>query len=116
MTARKSCPDGETGQLDRDRNYIDSSSLAQNGHVPDGQVPDITDVLTGTDWDKIAAHLDGAFVILVKTTRGTYRRRCFLTVASAERAVQRAQERGENAVVVLAELKPLYRVAGGGLS
>lgn len=76
-------------------------------------LPDIADLLRAEDWDKIAEHIDGAYVLLVKTTAGRYRRRCFLTVASAERAVQRAQERGENAVVVLAELKPLYRVVGG---
>ena len=71
-------------------------------------------VLTNTtDWDEIARHIDGAFVLVVKQTNDRHRRRCFLTAKAAEAACRRAQARGENAVVVLAELKPVYRVIGG---
>jgi hypothetical protein len=63
--------------------------------------------------DDIAAHVDGTFVVLVRVTGGKYRRRCFLTVASAERAARRAQAAGHNATIYLAELKPLWKLAGG---
>ena len=63
--------------------------------------------------DDIAAHVDGSFVLVVKVTGGKYRRRCFLTAASAERAARRAQAAGHNATIYLAELKPLWKLAGG---
>jgi hypothetical protein len=63
--------------------------------------------------DAVAAHVDGTFVVVVEVTDGKYRRRCFLTAASAERAAARATDRGENATVYLAELKPLWKIRGG---
>ena len=63
--------------------------------------------------DDIAAHVAGAFVLVVRVTGGEYRRCCFLTAASAERAARRAQDAGYNATVYLAELKPLWKLAGG---
>ncbi len=63
--------------------------------------------------DALAAHVDGAFVVVVKVTGGHYRRRCYLTAAAAENAARKATDRGENAVVYLAELKPLWRIVGG---
>lgn len=68
----------------------------------------------GMTWDEIAAHVDGTFVLVVKVTGGRYRRRTFLTAKAAQDAARRAQARGENAVVILAELRPVYRVIGGG--
>jgi hypothetical protein len=38
--------------------------------------------------DDIAHHVDGAFVLVVKVSGGRYRRRCFLTACSAERAAR----------------------------
>src|SRR5699024_9669633 len=66
------------------------------------------------EWDTLAAQIDGAFAVIVRTTQGRYRRRVWLTLAPAERAAGKAREAGHDAVVVLAELKPLYRVDGGG--
>jgi hypothetical protein len=63
--------------------------------------------------DELAQHVDGAFVLVVRVTGGKYRRRCFLTAASAERAARNAQAVGHNAEVFLAELKPLWRLTGG---
>jgi hypothetical protein len=63
--------------------------------------------------DEIAAHVDGSFVLVVKVTGGKYRRRCFLTAASAQRAARNAQAAGHNATIYLAELKPLWKLAGG---
>jgi hypothetical protein len=47
--------------------------------------------------DDLAEHIDGAFVVVV---------------AAAERAARSAQAAGHNATVFLAELKPLWRLAG----
>jgi hypothetical protein len=63
--------------------------------------------------DEIAHHVDGTFVLVVKVTGGKYRRRCFLSAASAEQAARRALEAGHNATVYLAELKPLWKLTGG---
>lgn len=64
--------------------------------------------------DEIARHLDGTFVVVVEITNAQYRRRCFLTAKAAERAAHNATQRGENATVYLAELKPLWKVIAGG--
>jgi hypothetical protein len=66
-----------------------------------------------TALDDIARHVDGTFVVVVEVTGGKYRRRCFLTARAAEDAARRATERGENATVFLAELKPLWKLQGG---
>jgi hypothetical protein len=63
--------------------------------------------------DEVAHHVDGTFVLVVKVTGGKYRRRCFLTAKAAERAARNAQAAGHNATVFLAELKPLWKLAGG---
>jgi hypothetical protein len=60
--------------------------------------------------DEIAHHVDGTFVLVVKVTGGKYRRRCFLSAASAEKAARNALEAGHDATVFLAELKPLWRL------
>lgn len=46
------------------------------------------------------------YAVLVETGEGRYRRRLFLTLASAERAVNRARERGRYAHLVLVTLTP----------
>jgi len=71
------------------------------------------DALSLTPLDDIARHVDGAFVVVVETTGGKYRRRCFLTAASAQRAAERALDRGESATVYMAQLKPLWKLQGG---
>jgi hypothetical protein len=63
--------------------------------------------------DEIAHHVDGTFILVVKVTGGKYRRRWFLSAASAEKAARNALEAGHNATVYLAELKPLWKLAGG---
>lgn len=71
-------------------------------------VPLTADVLR--DLDALAAHVAGAFVVVLEVTGGKYRRRCYLTGKSAENAARNATARGENATVYLAELKPVWRV------
>lgn len=63
--------------------------------------------------DALAAHVDGAFVVVVKVNGARYRRRCYLTAKAAESASQKAVARGEDVVVYMAELKPLWRIKGG---
>jgi hypothetical protein len=63
--------------------------------------------------DEIAQQVDGAFVLVVKVTGGRYRRRCFMTAASAERAACNALAAGHTATIYLAELKPLWKLTGG---
>jgi hypothetical protein len=63
--------------------------------------------------DDLADHIDGAFVVVVRITGGRYRRRCFLTVAAAERAARNAQAAGHDATVFLCEIRPLWRLAAG---
>jgi hypothetical protein len=60
--------------------------------------------------DELAQHVGGTFVLVVKVTGGKYRRRCFLSAASAEKAARNALEAGHNATVYLAELKPLWKL------
>jgi hypothetical protein len=60
--------------------------------------------------DEIAHHVDGTFVVVVKVSSGKYRRRRFLSAASAERAARNALEAGHNAEVFLAELRPLWKL------
>lgn len=83
---------------------------AADAKMAGGPIPILS---AGFDPDEVATHVDGTFVVLVQTTAGLYRRRCFLTVKAAENAARRANDAGHNAVVVLAELKPLYRLEGG---
>lgn len=69
--------------------------------------------LSSDPLDEIAKHVDGCFVVVVRVSGGTYRRRCFLTAASAERAARNALDAGHDAQVYLAQLKPLWRLTGG---
>ena len=89
------------------------------GGRPGGAASDISTAIKTdpslTALDDIARHVDGTFVVVVHVTGGKYRRRCFLTAASAERAACRALERGENATIYMAQLKPLWKLQGGGL-
>lgn len=95
MSEQRKCPGGDSG--------ASSKSLAGDAlSLPSFVV----------DWQRLAAQVDGAFVVLVETSHGKYRRRVWLTLAAAERAAIKAQDAGHNAVVMLAELKPLYRVEG----
>lgn len=54
-----------------------------------------------------ALHVVGAYVAVVNTDLGTHRRRVFLTLSSAQRAVDRAIEAGHHADVVLCRLVPV---------
>lgn len=64
--------------------------------------------------DALAKAVDGTFVVVVEHPGAKYRRRAYLTVASAERSAANARAKGHTVTVYLAELKPLWRLAGGG--
>ncbi len=64
--------------------------------------------------DALAKAVDGTFVVVVEHSGAKYRRRAYLTVASAERSAANARAQGHNVTVYLAELRPLWRLAGGG--
>ncbi|SMX80704.1 hypothetical protein BSP109_01638 [Brevibacterium sp. Mu109] len=48
-----------------------------------------------------------ALAVLVEDSSGRYRRRLYLSLRSAERAVQRAQQRGRDARAILVSLEPV---------
>ncbi len=54
-----------------------------------------------------ARQVRGTMVVVVETEVGKYRRRAFLTLASAQRAVERAEAAGHRASIVLARLEPV---------
>jgi hypothetical protein len=56
----------------------------------------------------VAGLVDGAFVVVVATRSGRYRRRVWLSLAPAQRAAAKAREDGIQATVIVAELRPLY--------
>lgn len=64
---------------------------------------------TRVDSDMLAAA--AGYAVLVETGEGRYRRRLFLTLASAERAVERAEDRGQSAHLVLCQIVPTGVIA-----
>jgi hypothetical protein len=104
---------------------------------PDSAIQAARDAFHGNlsldELDALASLVDGAFVLLVRVTGSCrpaaldqvtrngspaaelpvkYRRRVFLSAAAAERAARAAVARGETVRVYLAELTPLFRLAG----
>lgn len=74
------------------------------------QVPDQSTTPTRQDQSRQdGAHrqVRGTLVVVVETPGDKYRRRCYLTLASAEAAVARAEAKGYCATVVLARLEPV---------
>ena len=53
---------------------------------------------------RLVALLDGAFVVVVDLDEDRHTRRVYLNLPSAQRAAERAQDRGHTAVVALARL------------
>lgn len=68
--------------------------------------------------DVLAERVAGCFVVVVARPSDAdpdrIVRRPYLTAKAAERAAHRALARGQNAVVYLAELRPVHRLVGGG--
>jgi hypothetical protein len=66
---------------------------------------------SGDKLQELAEYIDGAFVVLLRYPSGRRHRRCFLTLRAADHAAKMALARGQAVEVVLAELRPLFRVA-----
>ena len=60
---------------------------------------------------RLVALLDGVYVVVVEDERGHARRRTYLSLSAAQHAVERAQDRGHEAQVVLCQLQPVGVVA-----
>ncbi|WP_043537119.1 hypothetical protein [Actinomyces polynesiensis] len=61
--------------------------------------------------DRLCALLSGVFVAVVEDERGHLRRRTYLSLSAAQHAVERAQDRGHDAQVVLCQLAPVGVIA-----
>lgn len=59
-----------------------------------------------------AGVVDGVHVVVVRVNGEHYRRRVYLNLPSAQRAVERARHRGQGAEIVLCQLVPAGVVAG----
>lgn len=66
----------------------------------DGLFPSIL----AAESDKFAEYAQGVYVVVVETSDDRMRRRVYLNLPSAQKAVQRAQERGHEARLYLARL------------
>lgn len=70
-----------------------------------------TSVPAGSDVSADAALfesiVDGVHVVVVRTSNDRYKRRCYLSLAAADKAAERARERGDEAAVVLCRLTPV---------
>lgn len=55
----------------------------------------------------LVGQVDGAHVVVVDLPRDRHRRRVYLTLGAAERAVQRAHAAGHDARIVLCRLVPV---------
>lgn len=67
-------------------------------------------ILPTSDAKALAAACRGAFVVVVETEGDRYRRRVFLTLNAAQRALERAQERGHHGALLVARLAPVAEV------
>jgi len=94
-----------------DNARLDGAGAINNNQDPGDGISTSPSLLPVDLLDEIAHHVDGTFVLVVKVTGGRYRRRCFLSAASAEKAARNALEAGHNATVFLAELKPLWKLS-----
>lgn len=64
--------------------------------------------VTVKDWERAAAAVNGMYIAVVYVTDDKVRRYPCATLATAQRRVDRAVERGHEASVVLAELRPVH--------
>lgn len=81
------------------------SRPADNGTAKDHQGAGSTPIVAA-DTDDLT-YQGRALAVLVEDKNGKYRRRLYLSLRSAERAVQRAQARGRDARAILVRLEPV---------
>lgn len=80
----------------------------RNGHPEQTQTLTLS-VPAADEW---LAHIDGLIVVRLEMPGGKYRRRTFLSVSAAQRAIRNAQERGLNGRAYLCEARPLFEFRG----
>lgn len=80
------------------------SRPAGNGTAKDQQ--DTRSVSIVSDADDLAQR-GRALAVLIEDSSGRYRRRLYLSLRSAEKAVQRARERGRDARAILVSFEPV---------
>ena len=68
--------------------------------------------LNTSDAQAAAEQCRGAFVVVVTTAGGRYRRRVYLNLAAGEHAARRARQAGHDAHIMLCRLDPVAVVAG----
>lgn len=61
--------------------------------------------------DRLCALLSGVYVVMVQVGEDRLHRRVYLNLPSAQRAAERAQDRGHDAQVVLCQLAPVGVIA-----
>lgn len=89
-----------------------SRPTGENGAALNNSSPD--PILSRTiENGEAAEQLAGCLVLLVKVDNAHYRRRVFLSINAAQRALVAAREKGYSARVVACELHPL--TVGGAL-
>lgn len=81
------------------------SRPADNGTAKDHQGAGSTPIVAADRRELIDR--TRCLVVLDQDKRGRYRRRVFLTVASAERAIAHAEARGVDAFAVLCRIEPV---------
>jgi hypothetical protein len=62
--------------------------------------------------DRYARQVNGAFVVVVEVSGGSFRRRTFHSIRAAETAARNALAQGHNAKIFLCELRPVFRMTG----
>lgn len=87
-----------------------AATNSTRGERPDSSANHAQSTAHPRDWQEVADLIEGTFVVLVITPQNRARRRCYLTLAAAQRAAERATDRGQFATVVLASVQPIAEV------
>ena len=80
------------------------------GTEADQSVQAVNDSIVSPD-ARLVSLLDGAFVVVVDLGDDRHTRRVYLNLPSAQRAADRARERGREATIALCELHPVGMVS-----
>lgn len=86
-------------------------SAKRNAPASNEGVPNNPTATDSTRRDESSLAPVAGYAMLLHTGHGRYRRRLFLTLAAAERAVERARDRGQYAELILVRVVPVGVVA-----
>ena len=100
-----------TAEESRLGDQTETADVHPGGLNSEASLPATDDHATG--YKHAAQRVDHAFVAVVQTTHGNYRRRVFLSLKTAETAVRRSRAAGHDAHVVICELRPVTPTNGG---